>query len=598
MSFMPRSFESTLRVFGNAQCAMRQCVRVQPRASVRAAVTGVALALAAACGNGRAGDTGGKGDTLAAADTGSIGGTLIISVPTDARTLYPPAADNVLDQEILNALFDRLADMPANLSTVGDSGFTPQLATDWTWAPDSLSIAFHLHPNARWHDGQPVRAGDVQFTFKLFSSEEAGSVGTELVSNIDSVSVADSLTAVVWYKRRTPRQFFEATYNLYIVPKHVLDTVPIKNLENSFFKSAPVGSGRFRFRAWKQNESVEVVADTANYRGRAKLDRVIWAFTHDVAQSTVSTFNGEADFFGKLSRDYVLQASQSKVVHAVPYSQVGYSFLTFNLHDRKNRAAPHPIFADVRVRQALSMAVDRAQLVRIVLDSFGSVSIGPAPRALFPNPGALKPLPFDVAHAKALLDSAGWTLPAGASVRTKNGKPLAFDILVTNTSAPRIKFATLLAEAFKPIGVACTVREINFTAIGDILGKRDFDTWMGAYGVTPGLQAVPSAWGTRGITNGRNFGGYTNSQFDVLVDKALNTLQPAKASEYWVQAYNTILQEAPALWLFEERSIALLNNRVNPAPMRADAWYVGLADWTIDPRRRIARDRQGLGDGH
>jgi peptide/nickel transport system substrate-binding protein len=527
--------------------------------------------------------------------TEAAGGTLIITVPREAETLYPPAAGGSLDQTIVSTLFDRLADMPANLSTVGDSGFVPQLATGWKWAADSLSIAFAINPRARWHDGMPVRANDVAFTFRMYADPDAGSVSAELVSNIDSVSVADSLTAVVWYKRRTPRQFFEATYSMYVLPAHLLADIPKAELKAGAFSKAPVGSGRFRFVRWDPKQSIEVVSDTGNYRTRAKLDRVIWAISSGPAQSTVSTFAGEADFFEKLSPDNLAQAAQATNVRIVPYSQVGYSFLTFNLHAKKS-AQLHPLFGDVRVRRALTMAVNRERVVRVALDSFGTVSIGPSPRALFPNPAAVKQLPYDVAHAKALLDSAGFVLPPGQMVRMKDGVPFTFDVIVPATSAPRVKVAQLLADEFKLINVTCNVRVLDGATVGSLMEGKDFDAWMGAYGVTPGLQGLPAAWGTQGIAHGRNYGGYSNPHFDALVNTALNSLQPAKASASWVAAFDEIAADAPALWLFEERSIGLLNRRVTPTKMRDDEWYAGLADWTIDPTQRIARDRRGLGD--
>jgi peptide/nickel transport system substrate-binding protein len=267
------------------------------------------------------------------------------------------------------------------------------------------------------------------------------------------------------------------------------------------------------------------------------------------------------------------------------------------LHARKSRAAPHPIFGDIRVRQALTMAVDRARVMRLALDTFATVSIGPAPRALIAYPDSVRQLPFDVAHAKALLDSAGWVTVPGKSTREKNGMPLAFEALVTSSSAPRVAYAQLLEQQWAAIGAKLTVRVLAASVIGQQMGSHDFDAWFGAYTVTPGLAAVPAAWGSRGFTNGRNYGGYSNAQFDATVDSALNAPSAARANVLWVRALNVSNADAPALWMYEEQSLGLLNRRIQPKTLRRDAWYAYLADWTIDPAQRIDRDRIGLGVG-
>ena len=138
-------------------------------------------------------------------------------------------------------MYDRLAEIGDDLYTVGDKGFKPQLAARWEWAPDSLSIVFHLDPTARWHDGQPVRASDVRYSLNLIKDPAFGSPTAPLVTNIDSISVRDSLTAVAYFKRHTPEQFYDLVYQVSIVPEHVLGNTPPAQL-----KTAEVGASRHR----------------------------------------------------------------------------------------------------------------------------------------------------------------------------------------------------------------------------------------------------------------------------------------------------------------------------------------------------------------
>ena len=126
-----------------------------------------------------------------------------------------------------------------------------------------------------------MRAADVKFTFELYVDPATGSPTAPLLANIDSVSTPDSLTAVFWYKRRTPQQFFDAAYQMWIVPMHLLRATPHNRMVATPFGRRPVGSGRFRFEKWEPRQRLELVADEDNYRGRANLDRVVWTVSPD-----------------------------------------------------------------------------------------------------------------------------------------------------------------------------------------------------------------------------------------------------------------------------------------------------------------------------
>lgn len=541
--------------------------------SRRVVVALAVMAVLGGCGDGKPA----SGDSTSA----KVGGTLIISQPTDVQTLYPPKAQRTFDQAIINSIYDRLAEIPDNLNTLSDAGYTGRLAKAWSWASDSLSIAFQLNPLARWHDGKPVRAEDVRFTFRAYTDTTGLTANEGYLSNIDSVSVKDSLTAVVWFKRRAPQQFFDATYHMYILPSHRLAAVPFKELGEDSLTAKPIGTGRFRFAARETSQRIEMVSDTGNYRGRAKLDRVIWAIAGNLQGATLSVFGGNADFFEKLQPGDLAEVAKSPDLKVIPYVQAGYTYLSFNLKANGDSTKGHPIFEDLRVRRALSMAVNRVASAKSVLDTFATAAFGPAPRIMFANPDALKQLPFDPAHARALLDSAGWTLPAGKDVRSKDGLPLAFDIMVPNTSQPRMTYATLLADQFRAVGATANVRILETKVLGPEVESGRFDTYVGALNLTPGLKGLSQTWGTAGV-HGINYGYYTNQRFDATVDSALAERNASKSSDLWVRAYQIILDDAPAIWMYEDRYLGVMRKRVQPQNMRADAWYANLADWTVD----------------
>lgn len=493
--------------------------------------------------------------------TTSVGGTLVVATPADADNLFPPLTMTNRGRQVVDQIFDYLADIGPELNTIGDRGFTPHLADSWTWAPDSSWVAFHLNARARWHDGQPVRASDVRFTFRLLSDTTLGSPITSLLGGIDSVSVRDSLTAVVWYGKRTPEQFFDFVYNVAILPEHLLRDIPVKSLASSQFARHPIGSGRFKFVKWDGGSRIEIASDTSNYRGRAKLDRVVWLVTADMQAATTRLLTGEADFLEVVrgpAVDQVLASSRTRLMTA---PSLDYGFLAFNL-----RRAP---FTNKDVRRALSMAVDRSALIQNVFDTLAVPGLGPVTRALSASEGVTA-LSYDSAAAVRILAEHG---------------PVSFKIIVPTSSEVRLKYATLLQSQYRRFGVKVTIEPLEVNAFVQRLVKGDFDAVLNAWHTDPSPATVLQAWGgSASPPQGANFSGYRSAGFDALVDSASRSFDPARARAYYGRAYGVINADAPAVWLYEARNVSGINRRVHAAGTRADAWWSGLADWTVSPR--------------
>ena len=128
---------------------------------------------------------------------GDIGGTLVIALPAEPRTLMPLHLSGAQEKEVADQIFDVLAEIGPDLNTYSDTTWTPRLADSWQWAADSLSITFKLNPRARWHDGPAVTSKDVKFSVELYKDPRTGSRFAGQMANIDSVSTPDSLTAVM-----------------------------------------------------------------------------------------------------------------------------------------------------------------------------------------------------------------------------------------------------------------------------------------------------------------------------------------------------------------------------------------------------------------
>jgi peptide/nickel transport system substrate-binding protein len=525
-------------------------------------------------------------------NTGATGGTVILTVPSAWTPGPPPVSADQFSRVVSDMIYDRLAEMPLNMNTIGDVGYTPKLAQSWAWSKDSLSIAFSINPNARWHDGKPVRASDVRFTLSVFKDPKTGSAMTPLIANVDSITVRDSLTAVAWFHRRTAEQFWDLVFQMPIMPEHIWANIPHDKLATSDAARAPIGSGRFRFVRFEPGVRVELMADTANYRGRPKLDRLVWSIVPDIGASVAALLTGQADVLEFMPPDVVAKVDSSATHRSVRFVGLLFSYMGFNMNDPKRLNAPHPIFGDRQVRRALSMAMDRAAMLRNVFDTNGVLGSGPYPRAMADT--GVKLLPFDRAHAAALLDSAGWVMGANG-IRAKAGKPLTFSVMVPSSSRPRMNYAVLIQEQLKSVGADMKIETLEFQTFRERQAAFAFDAAMMSTSYDPSPSTLKQSWSIVSIgKGGQNFDRYANPVFDATLDSALAESNPAKAQATARRAYQMLVDDAPAVWLYDVLTVAGIHKRIRPVGMRGDAWWANLDEWWIPANERTDRDKVGL----
>jgi peptide/nickel transport system substrate-binding protein len=173
-------------------------------------------------------------------------------------------------------------------------------------------------------------------------------------------------------------------------------------------------------------------------------------------------------------------------------------------------------------------------------------------------------------------------------IRSKKGKELRFKALVPSSSSNRVKMGTLLQEQFRKVGVAFDPEQMEFGTFNSKFFGKDFDAALASWHLGTSPASVRILWTTNAA---QNLGSYSNPQFDALVDSAIAAFDPNAKGAYYNRAYQTAIDDAPAIWLYEPRVVIGMQKRIQTKPYRPDAWWWSLGDWYIPLDKQIERDR-------
>jgi peptide/nickel transport system substrate-binding protein len=194
-------------------------------------------------------------------------------------------------------------------------------------------------------------------------------------------------------------------------------------------------------------------------------------------------------------------------------------------------------------------------------------------------------VPYDPVGAARLLDAAGWRYEGhpGSGVRHRGGRPLAFTILVPASSATRTGAAVLLQQMFARVGARVGITRLDHATMVADLQQGDFDAALNALTLDPDPAAVRDAWGGQAARDGEgfNFGGYASPSVDSLLAAAGRATDAADARRRYARAYCQIVDDAPAVFLYEPLGLVAYDARWRPAGVRPDAWWAGLPAWRL-----------------
>ncbi len=422
-----------------------------------------------------------------------------------------------------------------------------------------MDVTWKLRPGVTWHDGKPHTSADVKFTVDAINKGDWKPESTDGFDRIDSVTTPDSLTAVVHYKEvyaPYQMQFFRGT-----LPKHVLEGRNIDKAQD--YNRNPLGTGPYKVAEWKTGEHILLEKVPNYWRGAEypKIDKVLFRFLANTTTRINQLRSGEVHVVALVPWDKVRDL---KTIPSIRLNHVlgnGYEHLTLNQKQ-------FPPFRDLRVRRALSHAVDRDAIVKTVLDDEVTTVNGPIqPLSWAYEPNVMK-YDYDSAKANALLDEAGWKRGADG-VRTKDGTPLTFTLITQAGYAIRENIAQTVQKQWKDVGVNARVRLIDGTSISSVWFSGEFDMLLHWWqmGADPEMTLFFAA--DRMPPRGRNINYVQDSALTRLLYASDRTVDQKRRGEMLKEAQRRVAELAVEIPLYNTSKIdavpvTLQNFKGNP----------------------------------
>ncbi len=509
------------------------------------------LILAPACGKKESSKKGTVNEKIAYEP--AYGDTIIEGSIGQVSTLIPQLASDSASHEVADLIYNGLVRYNKDLVIEG------VLADSWKVSEDGLTITFNLKQNVKWHDGAPFTSKDVLFTYKMMIDPKTPTAYSGDFLKVKKADAPDEHTFVVTYEK--PFAPALISWSSSILPAHILEG---KDITKTEFGRNPVGTGPYKFGKW-ESDRIILVSNHDYFEGRPYIDRVIYRVIPDNQTMFLELKGGGVDWMGLSPLQYSRQTETDffrKNFQKYRYPSFSYTYLGYNLLDEK--------FRDKRVRQALSFAINRQEIIDGVLMGLGRESTGPYLPDMWVYNGDVKKYPYDKAMAKDLFAKAGWTDSDGDGFLDRKGKKFEFTIITNQGNSMRARTGEIIQKNLQDMGIDVKLRIIEWASfLKNFINQKKFEAVILGWSVPrdPDLYDVwhSSKTGPEEL----NFISYSNPVVDELLEKGRSTFNLEDRKMYYSKIQEILADDQPYTFLYVPDALPAINGRfknIKPAP--------------------------------
>ena len=512
----------------------------------------------------------------------------LVNVPS----LFEPAPEDRNAIEENDVLYLNLDGSPQNLNPIFGSSTYEFMVDDalfegpfifddkmeWrvnpTWvehyeeAEDHLSAVLKLKPGLKWHDGTPITAHDIIYSWKSIIDERVPcpAVKTGTLEVVDCVAL-DDLTVKYTHKEAVPT----AKWNIYfpIIPKHLYEkeqeTHPDLKTGDYYaqLNRKPVGNGPYTIVDWIANDRI-IMERWEDYPGpKPHYRQIIFRLIPDRNALLLSFEKGELDC-ARLSEEQFAKQTNTPRFARVGYKLVGaewaFGYIGWNM-DGSN-----PFFSDRRVRRAMTHALNIPLIIEKVFYNLVQQCHG----IFHPDSWMYSPeielLSYDLSKASELLEEAGWSVDPqdGWRYKTIQGERVKFEFTLQipqgSTASPKI--ANFFQEDLRSIGVDMKTRTLEWATFMEVNRKHEFQSSIAGWGTGTDPDTGWNLWRTEEYEMGRNYGGYSNPRVDELFGMGRKEFDFEKRRKIYQEIHKLIYEDQPYTFIYNRQSLYAVQKRI------------------------------------
>ncbi|HIJ88839.1 MAG TPA: peptide-binding protein [Desulfuromonadales bacterium] len=496
----------------------------------------------------------------------ATGDSLVEGTIGEASTLIPLLATDASSHAVAGQIYNGLIKYDKNLNIVGD------LAESFDISADGLTITFHLRHGVIWHDGTPFTAKDVLYTYQVTIDPKTPTAYAEDFKQVKSITAPDASTIRVTYGE--PFAPALASWGMNILPAHLLEG---QDITKSPLARKPVGTGPYRFKEWLSGQKIVLEANNDYFEGRPFIDRFIYRIIPDTSTMYMELKAGAIDLMSLTPVQYARQTNTPSFTgrfNKYRYPSSSYLYMGYNLR--------HPLFGDKRIRQAMTAAINKDELIQGVLFGMGQKAHGPIVPGRWAYNPAVRDIGYDPQHAAELLAQAGWKEKNSDGILVKDGKPFKFTILTNQGNQQRLMTAQIVQQRLRQVGIDVKIRIVEWAAfLKEFVNKGNFEVVMLAWSISQDPDMYDIWHSSKNKPGELNFIGFNNPEVDRLLIEGRNTFDIEKRKRAYFRIQDILAEEQPYTFLYVPDALPVVSSRirgVEPAPAgighNQNRWYV------------------------
>jgi peptide/nickel transport system substrate-binding protein len=420
----------------------------------------------------------------------------------------------------------------------------PALAVAWQPNADGTVWTFTLRDGVTWHDGKPFTAEDVKYTLDLIVDKNVRAAAAGQVAGLKGVEILAPNKVQLTFANPTSALLEMLAYRMPIVPKHALEGQD-PNQPSAFIRK-PIGTGPFMFANSASGQSWSVVRNPNWWGGKVGLDEVVLRVMPDANSTVAQLKTGNTDV--ALIQPQQVPALKGSKVAVSSVDQPSFYYVTL-LNNK-------PPFDDVKVRQAFNYAVDKAGVIKAVVDGYASAATGVIAPSVEAYTSDVATYPYDPARAKALLKESGWTLDNGKL--TKDGKPLKVELTTSTGVLGGPQLAQIIQQQLSDLGIDASINLVDFREL-----------WVGVFAGRYqasveylNLQPSPDVTNALACGGSQNRFAFCDKRVDALLAQAAASTDPAQRKSKYAELQKLVADNPPGIFLYYPQEIRAVSDRV------------------------------------